>query len=404
MNQKIKHKDPNGVEFIQNVGSKILGLLNGVKHTHESFSQLHGLDPNHLIAVFNGEESPNQYVLDAIKRHSPLRVRDLYANNDRPPIQDDTMAGVIVFSAQDRESTKRIFERGPKNAKVPFYEYADTAMSRTSLFRPEWIRELYVHDGVSSKIPTWAFNNGHFEQQVTYFIGPVNFHWIDKDKNAYIQQMNTGDTNYITPFVKHTFTTRKAGEGLILAVTYGGAIATEDYQDSIQTMSLNEFLSSLKGKLTTLPIDLPTDTYGGVILRDYNSAEQKESSLCSVRNLIESIPSQPNTRALELTVIANKRSAPESSASERWGYNIGQSAVELVWRNYKETILPGGSFFIRPGVEHSFICSDNENGKIIIMEIQPDSGDPLYELSMINRYAGEEGLARVHSEYARWFN
>merc|ERR1719197_2164423 len=61
--------------------------------------------------------------------------------------------------------------------------------------------------------------------QTTIFIGPVDFYW--KDRHGVVQRraMNTGDSNFISPFVPHSFTVReKEREGVIIAVTYGGRV------------------------------------------------------------------------------------------------------------------------------------------------------------------------------------
>src|SRR3989344_2183279 len=78
------------------------------------------------------------------------------------------------------------------------------------------------------------WNNGHFMHQFTYFVGPVNFYYKGQDGEKKVAVMNTGDSMYITPFVPHTFATRKNDEGelgLILALTYGNKLAGETQQE-----------------------------------------------------------------------------------------------------------------------------------------------------------------------------
>ena len=69
-----------------------------------------------------------------------------------------------------------------------------------------------------------AYNNGHLLHQCTFFLGPVNFYWQVNGKR-YCAELNTGDSNYITPFVPHSFASRDADcLGVIIAVTYGGEV------------------------------------------------------------------------------------------------------------------------------------------------------------------------------------
>ena len=291
-----------GVPYSSNIGPILRGLLNGVKQTAQSFAKIHDLDASYLEGVMNGENPMTREIFDAVNDHSPLNVRQLfdgqYKNNF--PIRDDTDNGVVTFSASQREGTERTFERGPKEGpKVPFYDYADTAMSTTSAFRPEWIKERYVHDGKSADVGDWAFNHGHFEYQMTYFIGHVNFHWIDRRGNKHVRRMNTGDMNYITPFVPHTFTTRVDGQGLILAVTYGGSVATEEFQAEIKSMNLADYSRTIKSKLPPIEGNLATDELEGVIIKWHSQVKIVENEAYIKREIMSNVPHQPFTRAFE---------------------------------------------------------------------------------------------------------
>lgn len=296
---------PVDAEYVKNYGHVLRNLLNGVKQDASSFAQIHGLDAQYLEEVMNGKKPLTQEIIKAIMNHSPLNVHLLFdpKHRSRIPVHDDTIKGVVICRHKQTMDTKRTFNRG--HQKVPYYDYGDTAMSRTSPFRPEWIKELYVHDGEDPNVPDWAFNKGHFEFQMTYFIGHVNFHWIDNDGKMHVRQMNTGDINYITPFVPHTFSTRKEGEGLILAVTYGGAISAEDVQSGIQSLSLQNFLAQIKDKLPQPKEHLPTDELGGVIVRRNSDSALKNEDHYSIKILMDSIPYQPYTRALEYDIKAS---------------------------------------------------------------------------------------------------
>ena len=129
----------------------------------------------------------------------------------------------------DSEKSKRIMKRGGK----PYYLYKDTVMSKLSPFRPELITELEVVANDSPKNSKVRFNNGHFLHQFTYFIGPVNFYYIEKNKKK-VAKMNTGDSMYISPYVCHSFTTRKNKKKLL------GKILALTYSDKLDNETLNE--------------------------------------------------------------------------------------------------------------------------------------------------------------------
>jgi len=388
--------DGNGRPFVRNVGPIIGRMLNGVKHALQDmepdFSHFHpNVDMGVLRAVVAGKKGPTPEIIEALDEHGPLRVRDLYTEQNKRlfPIVDDTTDGIIIYTTDQRKETERRSFRGEEGNKNLFYTYADTAMSKTSLFRPEWIAEHYTDSGEDPEnMPDWAFNKGHFEHQMTYFIGPVNFHWKGKDGRKYVQQMNTGDTNYIIPFVPHSFSTRKEGEGLILAVTYGGAIATEAFQSRIGKMTVDDYLAQIKKDMITIDGTLPTDP-NGVIINSHKSDG-------IVTQLIGNIPFQPDPRVLEILVQGEH---PDHTnmvvGAERWGNNIGQDAISL----NSERIEPGDSVFIMPGVKHSL----SGKGNFLFMEIMPEGNDLEGEIALIERHSGIEGISRIHSEHTQWF-
>ena len=56
----------------------------------------------------------------------------------------------------------------------------------------------------------------HLMMQTTLFIGCVDFYWTDRHGVRQRRAMDTGDSNYISPFVPHSFTKRKADEEAII--------------------------------------------------------------------------------------------------------------------------------------------------------------------------------------------
>ena len=90
---------------------------------------------------------------------------------------------------------------------------------------PEWIRPLVVVNNNDPKNRLVCYNKGHILHQFTFFIGEVNFYWKDS-LGFQCKQMNTGDSNYIPPFVPHSFTSRnKKNPGLIIAVTFADILS-----------------------------------------------------------------------------------------------------------------------------------------------------------------------------------
>ena len=115
---------------------------------------------------------------------------------------------------------KKISTNKFRTKRTDYYEYRDSATSRLSSFRPEWIKELRVVENNDPLNKDVAYNNGHFMHQLTFFVGPVNFYYQYKGEYT-CETMNTGDSNYIPPFIPHSFTTRNNDqEANIEALTF----------------------------------------------------------------------------------------------------------------------------------------------------------------------------------------
>ena len=120
---------------------------------------------------------------------------------------------------------------------------------------------------------------------------------------------------------------------------------------------------------------------------------------------MSNVPHQLFTKSFEYSL---KKGADEQSLdikvdADRWGYNVGETDVALVWGGKQKIIEPGASFFIQPNVPHAFRNMNDLEGRLVVMEIRPGAGDPYKDLALIYKYAGEEGLKRVHSETKQWF-
>ena len=207
--------------YLEAIGARILSEANDLKRTVESMANELGLDTGHLKNVISGNCSRSEafHVIDKIEETYPVDSSDLRL------IQDDSEFGVLYFSAEKSIDSSRIFNRKDKGGdKNPFYEYRDTAMSKLSPFKPEWIKELRIVNNNDPLNPDVAYNNGHFMHQTTFFYGPVNFYY-EISGVKYCKEMNTGDSNYITPYIPHSFTSRdENSEAYIIAVTFGGDV------------------------------------------------------------------------------------------------------------------------------------------------------------------------------------
>ncbi len=208
-------------EYLKSVGARILSEANDLKRTVQSMSDDLSVDFEYLKNVVSGNCTKEQTIdiINRIEKTYPVDSSDLLL------INDDCHNGILYFSVDASKKTSRVFNRVDReNKRTPYYEYRDTAMSKLSPFKPEWIKELRVVSDSSPSNPDVAYNNGHFMHQMTFFVGPVNFYYV-VDGKKYCDQMNTGDSNYITPFIPHSFANRdESQEAYIVAITFGGDV------------------------------------------------------------------------------------------------------------------------------------------------------------------------------------
>lgn len=207
--------------YLKEIGARIFSEANDLKRTISAMANDLDIDVEYLQKVIKGDckKRDTFSIIKKIEKIYPIDSSDLIL------INNDCKNGVSYLSVDKSKATSRVFNRLNKDKKrTPFYEYRDTAMSKLAPFKPEWIKELRVVNNSNPNNPDVAYNNGHFMHQMTFFVGPVNFYY-EIDGKKFCQEMNTGDSNYITPYLPHTFTSRdKNQEAYIVAVTFGGDV------------------------------------------------------------------------------------------------------------------------------------------------------------------------------------
>jgi methylphosphonate synthase len=208
--------------YTRALGARLLSEANDLKRTAEALASEMGLPLDYLESAIAGALQPDEYrsLFQAVAARYPIAFGRLWME------PGDTQAGVLHLTVEDACASSRIFSRKDRAGNLtPYYEYRDSAMSRSAPFRPEWIRELRVVGDADPGNPDVAYNKGHFLHQTTFFVGPVNFYWeVGGRKRG--AELTTGDSNYITPFWPHSFTSRDPDQlALIIAVTYGGEVA-----------------------------------------------------------------------------------------------------------------------------------------------------------------------------------
>ena len=445
--------DAKNSELIR-FGHYFLGLINDLKRRPEDAAKELGISVDDITDIIEGRKEISSEIIARAKKIWPVNSRDFFL------IEDDCPNGIKIMRAEDSAKSSRIMERGGS----PYYEYRDTAMSSIALFRPEWIEELCVVDDNDPNNPVVQWNKGHFQHQFTYFIGDVNFYYIGENGEKKVGVMNTGDSNYITPFTPHSFATRKGARknGLILALTYGNNLSGDSQHElssigkklgkefafdfsskEIASVSLIKFhrnnasltLHELS-KRTNMDIEKLKDFENGKIPTYSEYAILAECLNVNVRDLLSYdkisnevvVQLHKNTKKwfypediknYELVELANSNSLPYSKALEinvlnendktldlkiglhQYGYNIGETDVSISYESDDGLKTD----IIKPGDSFYLkpFVEHNFRGKakLLVLRISGRiTGEPQRELSLM----GKKKITRIVNESLQWFD
>ena len=435
-------------------GKNFLGILNDVKRRPEDAARELKVPLDEINSILSGKKELSADIIEKAAKIWPVNARDFYV------IYDDCPQGIKIMRSEESKQSSRIMERSGH----PYYEYRDTAMSKTAPFRPEWIMELCSVDDNDPRNKLVQWNNGHFLHQFTYFIGEVNFYYISSDGEKKVAVMNTGDSMYITPFVPHSFASRNAAKqpGLILALTYGNKI-TGDTQQELSTLSNlgQEFaldfstiekatsvlikyfreISSLSLDEISKRTDIPTDKIiefesGKTIPSNIDLQNIAKALTANLRDLLPNDKSEnkvivkhhdegkkwfyPNqTSAYEFIELANTTTLPYSKSFEikinavdnnkldlraglhQYVYNIGNNTITINW------VLDDQNFSEKIHPNDSLYIKPfvehnfRGEGKLLVLRIGGKiAGDSQRELSFV----GKKNTKRAISETMQWFN
>lgn len=451
---------PTLTKHQERMASNFRSLINDLKRRPEDAASDLGITAEEVADILSGRVEISQNVVDRAVQVWPISPRDFFV------IKDDSPEGVKIMRAEASKSSSRVMSRAGED----YYDYRDTAMSSVAAFRPEWIQELCIVEDNNPQNPAVQWNNGHFLHQFTYFIGPVNFYYRDEGGNKKVAVMNTGDSMYISPFVPHTFATRKndIGElGLILALTYANKIGGEAQQElslfgleqaaslvldfgseskasgalvrfhrealsmprkflaellgledhSMESLENGtqvirfEFLQQIASELKVPVRELLSVGAGEESVRVITREQSREWVVGNaegqpVYNLVELCGSLtlPFSKALEITINeSSKRNVSWlQTGLHQYVYNLGDNSVTLSWsfgpESLEEEIEPGASFYMKPGIKHSYA---SDGAQLLVLRIGGRvGGDVLHELAQI----GPHHLGRVVNESMQWFD
>ena len=148
--------------YLKKLGKRILSEANDLKRTPEALANDLNYDFNLVQSIIDGNSSVDvaQGFIARMCDVYPISITNIWVD------MDDTDQGVKIMRAQNSENSSRKFTRINRSGEqTPYYEYRDTAMSRTADFKPEWILPLRVVEDDDPNNPDVVYNNGHLMHQ-----------------------------------------------------------------------------------------------------------------------------------------------------------------------------------------------------------------------------------------------
>lgn len=402
------------MELLEDFGHEFGRILDSAKLTPGQASKRWNISLEEIQNVLHGSNPPSRELERAIDGHAPLYSGDLYVPEARRyiPFIDNTLEGVATCLAEESDSTRRSlfrkwFKEQKEGARFHIYDYADTAVARHSktTILPERIWEyLVIPEGLEDALPSGAMNNGHFEQQMTLFVGPVTVYYERLDGQIDHVHMETGDMEYHLPFVPHTFTKRTSEEeGLILATTFRGELGNRNFLNKAKAMSEDAYLDRVYNFKNTLETDWFQFQEGGYMFQKNAKAKIEKKGNYLIRRLLD-VPYQLGTSAFEYS-FAKKTSENNLdilTMAEHWGY-VFDAPITLHWgESNVQTLQPGSSYFVKTSTPYSLRPIEKKKGRIAILQVNPGVENPWHTAALTMHYAGEQGALRIRSNDVRW--
>ena len=202
-------------------------ILNSLKRRSEDAAKELSISNKKMDRILKGDLDLNLKLVKKMLKIWPITIDSLINNR----FYSKDTPNLTIFKKEQSIKTSRVMQRDGKD----YYEYRDTVMEKNAPFRPEWIRTIFKPDNNKANNKKVIWNKGHLLHQFTYFVGNINFYYLDKNKKKRVSKMKTGDSMYITPYVPHSFASRDNKLNFIIALTYLDKI-TIQLQDTLNLL------------------------------------------------------------------------------------------------------------------------------------------------------------------------
>ena len=351
-------------------------IINDLKRRPVDASKDLRINPKTFDKYLKGKiKIDENFVRKAVKVW-PVNISDFI----NPKYQKSTNYKVMRF--KDSFKTKRVMKRGGKD----YYEYRDTVMDRDAPFRPEWIRELVYVKSNSPNEKDLKWNRGHLLHQLTYFVGEVNFYYIDKNKKKRTAVMNTGDSMYIAPYVPHTFASRnRKCEGYIVAITFSDKITNE-----VQ----NEILNFDKKKIKQVIFNRNFKGQNKVTVKKF---EEKQKKTKSPLHIIELAKNKIIKTANFLQINVKKNNNLNLINNFHQYLYVLSDNFKLQIEKKNINCKKGDTIYLKPFTNYKL---KKKNTKILVAQVESIFNKEALEQLF---HIGEKNFSRLIKDNTQWF-
>ena len=351
-------------------------IINDLKRRPLDASKDLSLNPKTFNKYLQGKINIDENFVKKAVEVWPVNISDFI----NPKYQKSTNYKIMRF--KESFKTKRVMKRGGKD----YYEYRDTVMDRDAPFRPEWIRELVYVKSNSPNEKDLKWNRGHLLHQLTYFVGEVNFYYIDKKNKKRTAVMNTGDSMYIAPYVPHTFASRNHNcEGYIVAITFSDKI-TNDVQ--------NEILNFDKKKIKEIIFSRNLKNQNKVTVKKFKKKQSKSKSPFQIIELAKNQIIR-TTNFLQINVKKNNNLNLINNFHQ-YLYVLSDNfklKIEKKIINCKK----GDTIYLKPFTKYKL---QKKNTKILVAQVQSMFNNEALEQLF---HIGEKNFNRLIKDNTQWF-
>ena len=352
-------------------------IINDLKRRPEDASK----DLKIKLSQFNKYLKGNRKIDETFVRKAikvwPIKIDDFINSNFYKN------SSFKIMRAKDSKKTKRIMQRGGND----YYEYRDTVMHRDAPFRPEWIRELVHVKTNSPHEKKLMWNRGHLLHQLTYFVGKVNFYYIDKNNRKRTAVMNTGDSMYIAPYVPHTFASReKSCAGHIVAITFS---------DKISNNIQNEVANLGKKKIQEIIFKDRYKHYDKISIKKFKSSDNNHYKKSLKIYQLAKSKIIPTANFIQINV-SKRNNLNFINNFHQYIYVLSNKGA-LKIENKLVKFIKGDTIYLKPFINYKI---PNKDTKILIARVQS-----VFNKETMNQlyHIGEKNFSRLIKDNEQWF-